>query len=156
MLAIAFEASFRSISRRSGRRQDAVGVQVRDEDRQIVGVEDFVDRGQVGADWRQARGLDPRLVHARGVEVRGLLAIAAAAGRFEDAAQQREVAILHLLEPAERSAIGRDRVFRDPAAAGELVEVRAGIHLAIQRVDLYAGGSGRPASARFALRRASP
>ena len=52
-------------------------------------------------------------------------------------AQDRQVALLHLREAAIRPAVGRHRMPGDPAAAGELVEVDAGIDLAIERVDLY-------------------
>ena len=132
-------------------------VQMRDEHRQIVGVERAPrwspDRGASGA---SAGRFDRRLVHAGGVVVGRLLrdrGPRVARRRFEDAAQDREVAILHLGEASVRPPIGGHRVLRDPAAAGELVEVGARIGLAVERVQIDAGRAGCWRRAASASRR---
>ena len=116
----------------------AVAMKVRDEHRQVVRVQQLLDRGEVRGDRVEAGRFDLRLVHARGVVVRGLLPIAFGTRRFEDAAQDREVPLLQLGEASVRPPIGRHRVSCDPAAAGELVEVGARIGLAVERVQLDA------------------
>ena len=78
--------------------RNAERMEVRDQDREIVGIENLVDGREVRRDRRQTGGLDRRLVHAGGVEVGGLLAVALGARRFENPAQHGEVAFLQLRE----------------------------------------------------------
>jgi len=56
--------------------------------------------------------------------------------RLEHPPQDFEVAILDLGEASKRSTVGRQRIRGHPAAAGELVEVDAGLNLAVERADV--------------------
>jgi hypothetical protein len=78
-----------------------------------------------------------RLVHTGHIVVAGLEQIALSAGRFENAAQNREVAFLNLLEAAPSLTIGRNGVCRDPTSACERIEVRARIDLPIERGKVH-------------------
>jgi hypothetical protein len=101
------------------------------------------DARELRRERRDALRLNRRLVHARGVVVARLGAIGGAAGRFEDAPQHGEVAILQFLDAAKRSLVGLQWMAGHPPTAGELIKVGAGIGAAIQRPELDAGCSGR-------------
>jgi len=77
-------------------------VQMRGEHRQIVGVDELLNRREIGGDRREAIRFDLRLVHAGRVVVGRLPAIAVSAGRFQDATQDCQVPLLHLGEAAVR------------------------------------------------------
>ena len=57
-------------------------------------------------------------------------------GRLLDAPQRRVVSLLKFLGAAPCRAVRRDRLVLGPAATGELVEVRAGIHAAVQELQV--------------------
>src|SRR6266516_155534 len=121
-------------------RRRADGVEVGDENRQVVGVDERVDGGEIVAERREPLRFDGRVVHAGGVVVGGLLPIRFSRVRwrgFKNAAEEEKVALLHFLEAADRAAVGGDRVLRDPAAAGVLIEVLARIGRLVERVQLY-------------------
>jgi hypothetical protein len=115
-------------------------VKIRDENRQFIGIDERIDGRQVVGERHESLVLDRRVVHARGVVVGGPLAIRwtrVGRRRFEDTPQDQEVALLDLREAADRTAIRRNRVLRDPAAARVLVEVGAGFGRLVERVQLH-------------------
>ena len=106
---------------------------------------DPVDGLQLPLQGGERRGLRLLFVHAGGVEVahlprEGIRGVGLAAGiRFEDLAEDLLVALEHLAEGAAplRSIFGNGRSCK-PAAAGEPVEVVAGIHRPIERGEIDA------------------
>src|SRR4029453_16331427 len=83
------------------------------------------------------------LVHTGRIVVAGFEQVALSAGRCENAAQNREVAFLNLLEAAPSLTIRRNGVRRDPTSACERIEVRARIDLTVEcgKVHTRAGRS---------------
>ena len=89
-------------------------------------------RSSCGSSGGRALLLDRGLVHAGRVVVADFLVHRAALGirrrrRLEDLAQRRLVALGQLVEASVAGAIGGHRVALEPSAAGELVEVVAGL-----------------------------
>jgi hypothetical protein len=115
-------------------------VEIGDENRQVVGIDERIDGRQIAGERHESLALDRRVVHARSVEVGGPLTIrwtGVGRRRFEDTAQDQKIALLDLREAAERTAVRRDRVLRNPAAARVLVEVGAGFGRLVERVQLH-------------------
>ena len=101
-------------------------------------------RSRVGFERPQAQGLDALLVHAGGVVVADL----PVGGRRTPALSRmsRSAAWLRsgeLVEPSPARAVGGNGVAGQPAAAGELVEVGAGVHRPVEGVDVEAGHAPR-------------
>src|SRR3989442_538670 len=107
--------------------------------RQGAGVVDLIDGLQLLLQRREGGRLRLLLVHAGGVEIpdllrEGISRVRLSAGvPLEDVAQSRFVALEHLAEGAApaRAVLGDGRP-REPASAGELVEVLAGVHRAVE------------------------
>src|SRR5581483_1390662 len=57
--------------------------------------------------------------------------------------ENRLVVLEQLVEPAPGGLVGRDRIAGHPAAAGELVKIRAGINLAVKSIDIKRRRLGR-------------
>ena len=121
-----------------GRHADRV--EIGDENRQVVGVDQRIDGREIVGERHESLRLNRRFVHAGGVIVGGAFSIRLTGigrRRFEDAAQDQKVALLDFRETADRTAIRGSRILRDPAAAGVLVEVDAGIGRFVERVQFH-------------------
>ena len=125
---------------------DADALQVRHERRQVIDPRERGDLRKICREAPLALRLDAGLVHARGVVIARLLPHDVGRRRLENASQNCKILILELIETSPALPIGRHRIRRHPAAAGELVKVGAGIDAPIERQELDAcgRGGGRP------------
>jgi hypothetical protein len=98
---------------------------------------DGVDLAEPRFDRRRPSGLDRFLVHAGGVGVADVLLVGRPASVverrvLENVADDSGVAIRELVQPAVARSVGRKGVGGEPVTACELIEIRAGIHAAIE------------------------
>ena len=135
------------LARRKAEEQARIGqrhLQARQHARQVAVRAQRGDLVEVRRQRRGAACLDGFLVHA-GAEVvadlllAGVAAVGAFGQVFEDAPQVAAVVQRQLAVDGPARLVGRDRVVLHPAAAGVLVEVDAGIGVAVHRVHVQAG-----------------
>src|SRR5437016_11919780 len=87
---------------------------------------------ELGLEWSNSLFIDRLLIHAGAVEVADLLINgvppgAADGSLLQNAAFDVEIALVELREALPRRTVGGDLGLLHPIAAGELVEVHAGI-----------------------------
>ena len=121
-------------------RVHAVVVQISEQFGQLLGILQFVDTIELGLEDRDAFLVDGGLVHAGGIVVTNLLLVCECASDrppniAPGSCAGSLVAIFQLVETAPTRLIRRDRMVLHPIAAGELIEISAGVSGAIERVQ---------------------
>ena len=128
-------------------RRNAARVQLGDHVEQARLVLHRIHPLQIRRDRRRAPRLDRRLVHAGRIVVADLLLERAVRhtrlpGVLEDRGEPLLVVLAHLVVAPEPRLVGRQRVARAPAAAGELVEVHTRVGSAIELREIEAAVLG--------------